>query len=62
MLDKKRTVFVPPTGPDLLNVVSQNALANARAGTPAMLQLPSLRDRARLVVSQANFLALVDWF
>lgn len=61
-MNKKRTVFVPPTGPDLLNVISQNAITNARSGAPASMQLPSLRERARMVISQLNFLALVDWF
>lgn len=58
----RQVIFVPPTGTDLLNLVSSNAIANSKAGTTPAIQLPDRRTLARMVVRQENFLSLVDWF
>lgn len=52
--------FVAPTAPALLRHVAQTLSLNAREGADANVTLPSLRDRAKLVVRESDIFVAED--
>jgi hypothetical protein len=55
-----RTRLITITSINMLTMVNDFILKNRRRGYEAQLDLPSLRDRARLIVEENSVLPIVE--
>jgi hypothetical protein len=55
-----RTRLITITSINMLTMVNDFILKNRRRGYEAQLELPSLRDRARLIVEENSVLPIVE--
>lgn len=60
MATKSTTQVIIPTSVNLLTAVVERLVASQRRGTTAVVTLPSLRQRARMVTTEAGVLPIVD--